>query len=75
MFCNLEAELARAHMKKKDLAVALSKKNSSNLSLKLSGKRQFTLDEMVAIKKIFGNKFSLDYLFESDSESKATKTA
>lgn len=67
MFPNLKAEIARKSLKEKDIAkkIGLSAKTFSN---KMRGHSDFTLREMLAIKKYFFPDFSLEYLFAIDDE-------
>lgn len=64
---NLEAELIRANLLKVELAANLGISIQS-LNNKLKRKTEFTLDEMdrikLELKKITGQDFTLDYLFE-----------
>ncbi len=63
MFPNLNAELARRGMKKKDFAkmLGISERTAAN---KLSGKSEFTLSEIRKISGVFPG-MSMDYLLES----------
>lgn len=66
LFNNLEAELVRERISKKELAYFLGISVPS-LYFKLNGKREFTLKEMERIIRLFetyGKKLTLDYLFE-----------
>lgn len=67
MYRNLEAELKRLGIKRIDLAKAI-KINVSSLSCKLNGVRPLTLQEAKEIKKVFDNKFTIDYLFAEQCE-------
>lgn len=63
---NLEAELARAGIGKKELAEALEI-NRSTLYRKLCGKSDFTGKELLIIYSvIFKEKFSLEYLLTGE---------
>lgn len=67
MFCNLEAEMARAKLTQAKLAEMLGI-TPTTLSFKLNGRSTLSLKECVGIKqKAFPNK-SLDYLFQTESE-------
>lgn len=67
IFYNLEAELARARISKAYLAKMLGI-TASTISSKTTGKTEFTLAEMQAIKKTLEtateSEFTLDYLFK-----------
>lgn len=65
VFPNLEAEMARMGIQRKDLAEKLGVRTAT-ISDKLNGKFPFTLDEVVAIKREFFPKFSLEYLFSNE---------
>ena len=67
MFRNLEAEMARNGIKNKDIA-RLLKCNSKTLNFKMSGKREFKLSEIKAIKAYIPGNFSLDFLFDEFNE-------
>lgn len=64
MFCNLEAELARRGLSKKELALCLGC-TPSTLSMKLNGKSPISLYEAAKIKAILGTDIPLEILFES----------
>lgn len=61
MFFGLTIEMAKTDMETSDLAKALGI-NPKAAKKKLKGKSDFTMTEMVKIKKIFPEK-TLDYLF------------
>ena len=61
MFKNLEAEMSRIGMSKKDLSVATGIEYKTLLNY-LSGATSINLKSMLLIKKVFPN-FSIDYLF------------
>ncbi|MEA0555598.1 helix-turn-helix transcriptional regulator [Lysinibacillus irui] len=61
-FPNLEAELARQGIQRKDIAEKIGVRVAT-VSDKLNGKYPFTLDEATAIKNIFFPNLSMDYLF------------
>lgn len=67
MYRNLEAELKRLGINRTELAKKI-KINISSLSGKLNGTRPLTLQEAKEIKKIFGDKFTIDYLFTEQYE-------
>lgn len=62
MFRNLEAELVRAGISKKELARKIGC-TPATLSLKLKGKAPLYFSEAVKIKEILGIKLPLDELF------------
>ncbi len=62
MFSNLNAEIARAGVKKTDLAKKLGISINS-LTNKLNGKQEFKLSEVQIILKLFPEK-NIDDLFE-----------
>lgn len=68
IYPNLEAEMARLGLKRKDLAAALGVR-SATIYDKLNGKYQFTLNEAKIIKETFFPNLTLDYLFSSEAES------
>ena len=55
-----------------DLAVLL-KKSKKAATNRLSGKVNFTRNEMVAVKKKWFPELTLDYLFETDEDEKIFK--
>lgn len=63
MFPNLKAEIARKGYKEKDMAkkIGVSPRTLSN---KITGRSDFTLSEMLAIKQNFFPDLSLEYLFQ-----------
>lgn len=67
LFPNLKAEIARKAIKEKDIAkkIGLSAKTFSS---RMTGRSDFTLREMMAIKKHFFPDLSLEYLFATDDE-------
>ncbi len=64
MYFNLYAEMSRNNITQKELCKKIGI-NSSTLSEKLNGKTDFKLSECEKIKKIFPNKLTIDYLFET----------
>lgn len=66
MYSNLEAEMKRQKITHSALAKRMGR-SLTTISLKLNGKGNFTLPEAKLIKRILGNEFSLEYLFESDN--------
>ena len=63
MFNNLEAELRRKNIKRKDLAERLNL-NIGTVSQKLNGKAPITLKEAKSIKQILEVNIPLEKLFE-----------
>lgn len=64
-FPNLEAEMARMGIQKKDVAEKLGVR-AATISDKMNGKFPFTLDEVVTIKKSFFPNLTLEYLFSNE---------
>ncbi|WP_339161718.1 hypothetical protein [Siminovitchia sp. FSL W7-1587] len=64
MYPNLDAEMARKGIKRKDLA-QLFKGRVPTVSEKLNGKYPLLLDEAVRIRETFFPEYSLEYLFET----------
>lgn len=64
MYPNLEAELARKKMTKKDLA-ELTGIRYNTLCEKCLEKYGFTLDEALIVKKALGNPMEIEELFSS----------
>lgn len=65
MYRNLEAELARKQISRKELAEKLGI-TATTLSFKLNGKSKFSLEECVEIKRLLGTEEPIDYLFAQD---------
>ena len=65
MLNNLEAEIARKRLKKKDIAKSINK-TYITLSQKISGKYPFTYAEAVKIQETFFPDCDLKELFKSD---------
>ena len=68
IYPNLVAELARNGIRTEALATSLGYKNKESIYIKLRGKRQFTLKDMVVIQEALkandrSGDYSLDYLF------------
>lgn len=67
LFSNLEAELARANITRAEIAAKIGV-SANTMSAKLSGRSEFDLEEMQAIKKTLEttteSEFTLDYLFK-----------
>lgn len=70
MFPTLRAEMARYNIKTKDIAELL-KLNRKTVSAKLSGKAEFTIREMWAIRDKFFPSILIDNLFVVDGNQKA----
>lgn len=64
---NLEAELARRQISRKELAEKLGI-TATTLSFKLNGKSELSLAECVEIKKILAIDAPVEYLFEQAGE-------
>lgn len=64
MFDNLNAEIGRKRLKKKDIAAVLGISTSA-LHLKMVGKKRFYLDEACKIAKLLNNT-SIEYLFQNE---------
>lgn len=62
MYRNLEAELARKQISRKELAEKLGI-TATTLSFKLNGKSELSLAECVEIKRLLDTKEPIDYLF------------
>lgn len=66
-FINLEAEILRSKLSKAELASMIGISTGS-MSSKLTGKTEFNLSEMLAIRErletSIGQDFTLDYLFK-----------
>jgi len=67
MLHNLEAEIGRKHIKKKEIASAICIDESS-LWNKIHERTEFTWTEAQAIHDTFFPYTDMHYLFESDSE-------
>lgn len=68
MYPNLDAEMARRGLKRKDLIV-IFKGRSATVSDKLNGKSPMLIDEAKSIQTMFFPDFTLDYLFKkTDAE-------
>jgi hypothetical protein len=65
MYPNLNAEIGRKSLLKKDIAQTLNISTSA-LRLKLIGKKKFTLDEAFKIVEILGGELSVEYLFKPE---------
>lgn len=67
MFPNLNAELRRKGLQRKDLAVCF-KDRIPSVSDKLNGKSKIHWEECVAIRNKFFPEHKLDYLFDESGE-------
>lgn len=67
MFPNLNAEMARIGMTRKELAIAVGRTRAT-MTQKLTGKTKLSLDEAFAIKKAIGTDIPLDELFATKGE-------
>lgn len=71
MFPNLRAEMARRKMTIRDLHERMAengyKISLSQLSQKISGKYEFTLEEAEAVRGAVGTDLMLDVLFEREA--------
>lgn len=65
MYPNLRAEMARNRFTLAELAKEMGT-NQSTLSLKMSGKRYFTLPEALLIKNLLGVDLSIEELFQRE---------
>lgn len=64
MYHNLEAEMVRSDIKRKDMASALGV-TPTTLGLKLNGKANLTLSECLTIKNLVAPDKTIEYLFEA----------
>lgn len=69
MYKNLEAEMVRKGVTRKDISSFLKVRYATILD-KLSGKYSFKLEEAFKIKQKFFPSLSVEYLFERESEIK-----
>lgn len=67
MYRNLEAEMVRHSISRKDVATFLNVRYATVID-KLSGRYQFRLDEALNIKQKLFPKLSIEYLFQSDDK-------
>ena len=65
MYPNLNAEIGRKSLLKKDIAEFLNISTSA-LRLKLIGQKNFTLDEAFKIVELLGGNLSIEYLFKPE---------
>lgn len=66
MFPNLRAEMSRADVSTADISRATHKTDKTVLS-KISGKADFTLSEVYAIRDTFFPGFGIEYLFATEA--------
>lgn len=71
MYRNLEAEMAREGIKRKDLAEALGVRYATVID-KLKGRYSFTLDEAFIIRNKFFPHLNFEYLFEREDDPKVS---
>lgn len=71
MLLNLKAEMARNNVEVTDIALAIGQ-HRNTVSNKIMGKRAFTVPEAVKIKQDFFPDLSIDYLFATNNEQKAS---
>lgn len=67
MFRNLEAEMVRKGVSKKEMA-ALIGVSYNTICNKIKGKQKFFYDEAVKIREHFFPELSLEYLFETENQ-------
>lgn len=65
MYRNLEAELARNGITRKEIAKIIGC-STSTVSQKMSGKSSFTMPEARALQKVLGIDKPIDYLFATN---------
>lgn len=68
MYKNLEAEMVRKGINRKDISELLDVRYATIVE-KLNGKYPFKLDEALAIKKKWFPEFSIEYLFDKNEEA------
>lgn len=69
MYHNLDAEMARAKIKRRELAEKVGV-TPTTLSLKLNGKSDLSLRECIVIKKAINSDLPIEYLFVPDDQAK-----
>jgi len=67
MYRNLEAEMVRHSITRKDIADFLNVRYATVID-KLSGRYPFRLEEALDIKRKFLPKLSIEYLFQSEDK-------
>lgn len=65
MYSNLDAEMARKGLRRKDLAW-MFKDRTATVSDKLNGKYPILIDEAFKIKETYFPELSVDYLFKKN---------
>ncbi len=65
MYENLNAEIGRKGLKRKDIAEKLNISTSA-LLLKIKGETKFTLDEAFKMVEMLGGNLSVEYLFKKE---------
>lgn len=70
MYKNLEAEMAREKVTRKDLADLLDVRYATVID-KLKGRFSFTLDEAFKIRNRYFSNLSFEYLFETEKDKTA----
>ncbi|MBO1513225.1 XRE family transcriptional regulator [Metabacillus bambusae] len=68
MYPNLDAEMARRGLKRKDLA-CMFRDRAATVSDKLNGKSPFLLDEVFRIKENFFPECDIEYLFDTKKDT------
>lgn len=67
MYKNLEAEMVRKGITRRDLAVLLNVRYAT-ISLKLNGKSKLYYEEALKIKQTYFPEYSVEYLFETKEQ-------
>jgi hypothetical protein len=73
MYRNLEAEMARKGLSKREVAEGIGMNRYPTFIEKMNGNYKFKLDEAVAIRDNFFPDLTLDYLFENTKETEEVK--
>ena len=68
MYKNLEAEMTRLGISRKEISKLLNVRYATVI-WKLNGKSRFFYDEAIAIKKAFFPNSSVEYLFDTDQKT------
>ena len=68
MYKNLEAEMVRENVSRKDLAILLNVRYATIID-KLKGRYSFTLDEAFKIKNEYFPHLTFEYLFEVEEQT------
>ncbi len=68
MYRNLEAEMAREGITRKDLAETLGVRYATIID-KMKGRYSFTLDEAFKIRNEYFPNLSFEYLFETEEQT------